>query len=88
MESQPLTLQAAIVTDLQLLISDIKKAQKSDQSYINSLINRETTDDPHWTRDEDGILYYEGQVFIPDTGNLWLQVLKTKHDHILAGYLE
>jgi len=27
---QPLTLQAAIVTDLQSLISDIKKAQKSD----------------------------------------------------------
>ena len=34
--SQPLTLQAAIVTDLQSLISDIKEAQKSDQSHMLS----------------------------------------------------
>jgi len=32
------------------------------------------------------MLYYEGQFFMPDTSNLWLQVLKTKHDHVLAGH--
>jgi len=35
-----------------------------------------------------GILYYEGQFFMSDTGDLWLQVLKTKHDHVLAGHPE
>ena len=43
--SQPLTLQVAIVTDLQLLISDIKEAQKSDQSHTYPLMNKETTED-------------------------------------------
>jgi len=43
--SQPLTLQAAIVTDLQSLISDIKEAQKSDQSHMYSLMNGGTTED-------------------------------------------
>jgi len=43
--SQPLTLQAAIMTDLQSLISDIKEAQKSDQSHTYPLMNRGTTED-------------------------------------------
>jgi len=81
---QPLTLQAAVMTNLQSLISDIKEAQKSDQLHTYLLMNRETTKDPRWTRDEDSTLYYEGQFFMPNTGDLWLQVLKTKHDHVLA----
>jgi len=49
-------------------------------------MNRGITNNPCWTRGEDDMLYYEGQVFIPDTSNLQLQVLKTKHDHVLAGH--
>ena len=86
LDNQPLTLWTAIVTDLQSLISDIKEAQESDQLHTNPLMNGEMTDDSHWTRGEDDMLYYEEQVFIPDTGNLRLQVLKTKHDHVLAGH--
>jgi len=88
LDSQPLTLWAVIVIDLQSLISDIKEAQESDQLHTNPLMNGGMTDDPHWTRGEDDMLYYEGQVFIPDTSNLQLQVLKTKHDHVLAGHPE
>ena len=86
LDSQPLTLWAATVTDLQSLISDIKEAQKSDQSHTNPLMNGGMTDDHCWTRGEDDILYYEEQVFVPNTGNLQLQVLKTKHNHVLAGH--
>ena len=49
-------------------------------------MNGGMTNDPRWTRGEDVMLYYKGQVFIPNTGNLRLQVLKTKHDHVLAGH--
>jgi len=45
LESQPLTLQVTIVTDLQSLISDIKKAQKSDQSCMYPLMNERTVED-------------------------------------------
>jgi len=88
LDSQPLTSRAATVTDLQSLISDIKEAQESDQLHTNPLMNGGMTDDHHWTRGEDNMLYYEGQVFVPDTGNLRLQVLKTKHDYVLAGHPE
>jgi len=50
------------------------------------LMNGGTTEDPCWTRGENSILYYEGQFFMSDTGDLWLQVLKTKHDHMLVGH--
>jgi len=49
-------------------------------------MNGGMTDDYRWTRGENDMLYYKEQVFIPDTGNLQLQVLKTKHDHVLAGH--
>jgi len=85
LNSQPLTSRAATVTDLQLLI---KEVQELDQLHTNPLMNGGITDDHHWTRDEDNMLYYEEQVFIPNTGNLWLQVLKTKYDYVLAGHPE
>jgi len=76
------------VTDLQSLISDIKEAQKSDQLHTYPLMNGGTTEDLQWTRGEDGILYYEGQLFVPNTDDLRLQVLKANHDHVLAGHPE
>jgi len=84
MGGQPLILWVTIMTDLQSLISDIKEVQKSDQSHMYLLMNKGTTEDPHWTRGENGMLYYEGQFFMPNTGDLQLQVLKTKYDHVLA----
>jgi len=50
-------------------------------------MNGGTTEDLYWTRGKNGMLYYEGQFFVPDTGDLWLQVLKTKHNHVLADHL-
>ena len=84
--TQPPTLQAAIVIDYPSLISDIKEAQESDELHTYPRTNGETIEDPRWTRGEDSMLYYEEQLFVPDTGDLRLQVLKTKHDHVLAGH--
>jgi len=53
---------------------------------MKSQTNREWTEDLRWTLDGDGILYYEGQIHIPDTRDLWLQVLNFRYDHVLAGH--
>ena len=53
---------------------------------MNSLMDGGIPDNPCWIRGEDGILHYEEQIFVSDTGNLWLQLLKTKHDYVLAGH--
>jgi len=75
------------MTDLQSLISNIKEAQKLNQSHMYLLINRGTIKDPRWTKGKDSILYYEKQFFVPSTSDLQLQVLKTKYDHVLVGHL-
>jgi len=75
------------VTDHQSLLSDIKEAQRSDQSQLKPLVDGENLKDYHWTEEEDSTRYYEGQVYVPDTDDLHLQVLKSNHDHVLAGHL-
>jgi len=49
-------------------------------------VDRGNLEDHCWTEEEDGMRYYEGQVYVPDTGDLCLQVLKSNHDHVLAGH--
>jgi len=75
------------VTDHQSLLSDIKEAQRSDQSQLKPLVDGGNLEDHRWTEEEDGMRYYKGQVYVPDTGDLCLQVLKSNHDHVLAGHL-
>jgi len=53
---------------------------------MKSQTNGEWTEDSCWTLDEDGTLYYEEQIHVPNTGDLWLQVLNFRHDHVLAGH--
>ena len=72
--------------DHQSLLSDIKEAQRSDQSQLKSPVDGGNLEDHRWTKEEDGTRYYKGQVYVPDTGDLCLQVLKSNHDHILAGH--
>jgi len=81
-----LTVRGANVIDHQSLLSDIKEAQRSDQSQLKPPVDRGNLEDHRWTKEEDGMRYYEGQVYVPDTGDLRLQVLKSNHNHVLAGH--
>jgi len=87
LENQSLTLQAVTLTDPQSLLSNIKEAQKSHQPDVNSLAVEKTLKDPRWTKEADGLWHYEGQIYVPDVGDLRLQVLKSRHNHMLAGHL-
>jgi len=75
------------VTDHQLLLSNIKEAQRSDQSQLNPPVDRGNLEDHCWTKEENGMRYYEEQVYVLDAGDLYLQVLKSNHNHILVGHL-
>ena len=41
---------------------------------------------PPWSKDENGQLFYQGRLYVPDTPDLCLWVLRTFHNHILAGH--
>jgi len=84
---QPPTLWVTVVTDPQTLFSCIKEAQKANLPATNLLGNKESTDNPQWSKDKNGTLYYDRQVFVPNTGDLCLLVINSRHDHVLARHL-
>ena len=77
---QSLTLQATVVMDPQTLLSYVKKAQKANLPTTNLLGDKESTEDLWWLKNKNGILYYDGQVFVPNIGNLCLLVISSRHD--------
>ena len=82
----PPRLQAAVVTDLTKLLANVREALGTDPKYVELTTVDANHQNQQWEIREDGLLYFEGQVYIPDTNDLRLQVLQLKHDHILAGY--
>ena len=68
--------------DSEKLLMDIKAHQAADNEAIKHLNNT----DPRWTQPADGLIQHDGQIYVPETGNLRLRVLQYKHDHILLGH--
>ena len=79
-------LQAAVMTDLTKLLSDIQEALGADPKYLELTGSDINYQNLQWEIRKDSLLYFEGRVYVPDANNLRLQVLQLKHDHILAGY--
>ena len=42
--------------------------------------------DLKWTTTSDGFLRLDDKIYVPDVEDLRLQVLQSKHDHILSGH--
>ena len=59
-----------------------------DYLQTKSQTNGKWIEDPCWTLDENDILYYKGQIHVSNIGDLQLQVLNSKYNHVLASYLE
>jgi len=81
------TLQAASTIDTRTLVTDIKGAVLTNPALVKLLEPGGNANDPHWSVEVDGSLLYDRRTFVPDTNNLHLQVLRTKHDHQLAGHM-
>jgi len=80
-------LQAETILNMESLNIDIRTATATNPDCRKFLDTGEYTDDPKWTRNIDRHLCFEGKIFVPSLGDLHLKVLKTKHNHILAGHL-
>ena len=74
-------LHVAQVIDYTTLLDNIRKALLDDP---HASANRSS---PHWTSDDSGLLRLDGQLYVPDSGDLCLQVMCWKHDHPPSGHL-
>jgi len=72
--------------DVETLHSDIRSGIKSDPESIAHLSHVPEANS-RWTLDESGLLRLDGRIYVPDTNDLRLRVLRNSHDHITAGHL-
>ena len=75
-------LRATVIMDQEQLNSDILSALPDDPLFIAH--NKEPQ--PRWSVTPDGFLRHDNLIYIPDTNDLRLRVLRYKHDHILSGH--
>ena len=97
---RPMFTQEQITASLratQLLVPVLRASEIMDQEQLNSDILSALPEDPvylahlkepqaRWSVTPDGFLRHDNMIYIPDTSDLRLRVLRHKHDHILAGH--
>jgi len=76
-------LRAAVIMDIELLHKDILSALPSD-TFASELLS--SSNDPRWTVDAEGFLRQDNRIYVPDTNDLRLRVLRYTHDHPLSGH--
>lgn len=76
-------LHATVIMDQEQLNADILTALTDDPLYKAHL--KEPKD--RWSTTPNGFSRHNNLIYIPDTNDLRLRVLRYKHDHILSGHL-
>ena len=69
--------------DVERLHADVLTALPSDPIAKAHLSD---TSNPQWSTNETSYLCLDGCMYIPETDNLHLHVLRYKHDHPLLGH--
>ena len=72
----------ATILDSDTLRSDILGALQNDEVAKTHLNHLELP----WSTSNSGLLLYEGRVYVPDSNDLRLRILREKHDHPTAGH--
>jgi len=72
--------------DLSTLIQNIMDTLPQDP-LASKLLGMPSTKLPSpWSKGENGWLFYQGCLYVPDAPDLHLRVLRTFHNHILVDY--
>jgi len=82
-------LRATSLMDYKSLRSDIVKATDSDtfaREMIKTLRSSSSSESSHWTTSDTGLLFHDKRIYVPDSSDLRLRVLRFKHDHPTAGH--
>ena len=75
-------LRATVIMEIEQLNSNILSALLDDPQYKSHLAEPTL----HWSVTPDGFLCHHDLIYIPDTNDLWLCILRYKHKHILSGH--
>ena len=76
-------LKRMITTNDLEILEEIRRNNTKEQEVIQAL---EKDDGLSW--EEDGIIYIEGRIYIPNNKKLKEKILQENHDSVDIGYLE
>ena len=76
-------IRTAVLVDIEQLHKDILAALPADSIAQSHLLD---TSDPRWSKDSARLLHLDDRIYVPDTNDLCLRVLRYKHNHPLAGH--
>jgi hypothetical protein len=69
--------------DTEQLRNDILSALPNDPIAAKHLLDLL---DPRWTMDDSGFLRCDNRIYVPESNDLRLRVLRNTHDHPLSGH--
>jgi len=72
--------------DIESLHDDIRQSLPHDPLLSPLLTGPMNDQESEWFVSEDSLVHYLGRIFMPETSNLRLRVLKYKHNYILVGH--
>ena len=78
-----LAIRAAILVNVEQLHKDILTALPSNPIALN---HKSDSSDSWWSTDSAGLLRLDDRIYVPDTNDLCLRVLRYKHNHPLSGH--
>jgi len=79
-------IRAMEIMDTNQLTSNIKEAMEWDPLAVSILQKLDKTMCPEGGEAVDGTHQFRNQLYVPDQGTLWLQVIHNHHDHPSAGH--
>ena len=72
--------------DADQLRKDIREATSEDPHCSKIISSLNSNDNSPWTYESDGLLRRNGVIWVPNAKDLYLHILRDKHDHVLAGH--
>ena len=78
-------LWASSMVDVDAIHKDILSTLPSDTS-ISQYLSAPIPADSHWSLGVDSLLRLDNRIYVPDTNDLHLRILRYKHDHPLYGH--
>ena len=72
--------------DIEALHKQIRSSLPFDPQSVKALDSAADTTQPRWTLGENGLLFLDKKIYVPDHSDLRLQILRYFHDHPLSGH--
>jgi hypothetical protein len=82
----PVAFHGIITMDIEELQKDILIAYDTDPTVQSFCADSDNSKYLCWSVDDVGFVWINQQILVPESGDLWLRVLQSFHDHPVSGH--